>query len=274
MTTASKVFGALAFAAFYESCASNREFNPGGILLGLILLVLSGICGAAADSETKATRDADAKLRVEKALKGEDTYFYLYLRPFSITNRIPMKNPNLQHVQHSLHPERIQDFERVLAIALEKRGVPLIALGKPGEAVGAGRYQTDDGNWQSVFESLASVATAIVMVPSLHSGTLEEIKWLVNRKMIDKTVFLHPSRKGDIEWDSVLETYAGFGLHLPKNSPSATVFKLGDHGQPIATAPLEFLWRAQGGQLIQELAHAKTVNEYPKPSSEPGDIAS
>jgi hypothetical protein len=268
MKTVSKILGSLAFAAFYMSCASGHEFNPGGIIYGVVLVILSGLCAAMADSNTKVVKDADAKERVEKVMKGEDAYFYLYLRPFSITRRIPMKNPRLGQVQDSFRPDRVQDFERVLATALEKSGTPLIALGKPGEAVGAGRYQTSDENWQSVFDRLASVATAILMVPSTHTGTLVEIEWLVEHGMIGKTVFFQPPRKDAENWDSIVEAYAQHGLHLPKELTTSLIFKLGSDGQVVRTFPLSVLWSAQGGVVVQGLARLNGESAKPEQANQ------
>src|SRR5215475_5270005 len=102
MRTVSKILSALAFAAFYQSCASGQDLHPGGVVLALILVLLSRLFWRAADNEMTARRDADAKFLVESALKGENVFFYLYLRPFSITNKLPLRNPLLQSVQQSL----------------------------------------------------------------------------------------------------------------------------------------------------------------------------
>lgn len=254
MKRASTVLGSLAFAAFCDSCASGHEMSLGEMSFGLFLFGLAVFLYATSDSKLGHARNEDAKSRVAKVLAGEEAFFYLYLRPFNITNHLSMKNPSLQNVQDSLMPGRVQDFEHVLANTLELSGIPLIALGRPGETVGAGRYNTNDDNWESVFHALASAASGILVVPSLNSGTLYEVRWLVANNKISETVFLQPSGFPAGEWSDVTQAYREIGLFLIRDSASGKMFKLGPDGHVIYSIPLATLWNGPvGGQSIQSL---------------------
>jgi hypothetical protein len=266
MKTASSVFAFLAFGAFWQSCASNHNFNLGGAVIGLIFAILGAICASVADSDLKDQRDTDAKDRVEKVMKGEDSYFYLYLRPFSITNKVPMINPERTQVQDSLYPDRRLDFESVLTTALALRGIPLLALGKPGEAVGAGRYPTDDESWEDIFRKLGAAASGILVVPTLHPGTLLEVGWIVKNKQLSKTVFLQPDLGyGPEEWHTLVEKYSTMGICFPNSASSISnqMCKLDESGTIIATVPISTLWTPKGGAMVQEL---KLLLANPKPS--------
>jgi len=68
------------------------------------------------------------------------------------------------------YQEKPVDFERLLAIAVDSYA-PLIALGRPGEQVGAGRILTTEERWQEDFRKLAEAARLILLMPSAHPGT-------------------------------------------------------------------------------------------------------
>jgi hypothetical protein len=62
-------------------------------------------------------------------------------------------------------------FSSFLGGALTGRRAPLVALGKPGEAIGAGRIFTDDATWQADIATLMRRAKGILIVPSDRDGT-------------------------------------------------------------------------------------------------------
>ena len=74
--------------------------------------------------------------------------------------------------------DRTTDFERVVAEAVEN-GLPLVAFGRPGEQIGAGRIMTAEERWQEDIELLATAALVIFLFPSTRPGTLWETDWLI-----------------------------------------------------------------------------------------------
>ena len=70
---------------------------------------------------------------------------------------------------------------------------PVIALGKSGEQVGAGRVDVPDDRWQEAFTLMARSAHAIFLLPSERDGTYWEIDFLTcEPALLDRTVFLVP----------------------------------------------------------------------------------
>jgi len=84
------------------------------------------------------------------------------------------------------------DFETILAENLEP-GVRLIALGRPGEHVGAGRVVALEDSWQAAFHKLAARAEFIVAVPSTHEGTMWELRQIASdSELLGKTTLVIP----------------------------------------------------------------------------------
>ena len=133
------------------------------------------------------------------------------------------------------------DFERVLAEAAEK-GLPLVALGRPGEQIGAGRIMTSEERWKEDIELLATAALVIFLFPSTRPGTLWETDWLMQHAMIKKTIFvMPPMRKKSIFfksggqtydwrsiWPELVSTIRNRGIEFPKYEDKGELFTLGN----------------------------------------------
>jgi hypothetical protein len=219
-----------------------------GIFLGIIAAVLYGV----ADHSEQEEKDTDAHDRVQDVLDGKDSFYYLYLRPFSLTNKLKLTRPHARPVQDNLKPEPVRTLEAILERALRARGIPLLALGRPGEAIGAGRVKTTDEDWQRIFESLAKAATGFMVVPSLTSGTWWEIDWLVHNKLIRKTVFICPESVTQVEAKLIAVEYRKLGLRFPEDG-IGSILKLSENGDVIARFSVNILLTPNAGQLIQEM---------------------
>ena len=131
--------------------------------------------------------------------KGRQHNYFLYLRPFSSTGKIKikLKSKNYYHRVSGYKAKAYitdvwGDLETTLAEAVEPLGT-FLALGKPGEHLGAGRVFTDDSHWRDEFFRLAHGAKGILIVPSTHSGTKWEIEQLLyNPFLLYKTIFIIP----------------------------------------------------------------------------------
>jgi len=169
---------------------------------------------------------------------AEDEAFVLYLRTFGVTGQL-----NIGGV----------DFETSMAYNLTPM-MPMIALGHPGEALGAGRILTTDEHWREEILRLVRNATRIMLIPSHRDGTKWEIARLKEQDHFGKTIFAMPpeiqfgaGRYSD-EWNRAAAALTSIGLALPLHYASGLLFKLGPDGEIVDHAPL------QAQQFILELA--------------------
>jgi hypothetical protein len=191
-------------------------------------------------------RDRWAAAIDEKLADETGDLFTLYLRPFTSTGRvrIPLKSivlkrgviagpATVQDTQLGLTSRfkryvTFGDFETELADTVDSQA-PLVALGRPGEQVGAGRIESTDEDWRAKFRHLATRAVAIVVVPSLRSGTRAEIDAILSTpEWAVKTMFFVPPD------DTVLG--AGVGPHLEVGASPAPLGAL-----PLRDAAIEVL---------------------------------
>ena len=185
-------------------------------------------------------RDAEALTTYERVLKGETPYFYLYLRPFAVRNTLGINNQAKSFNPYAPNywlPNTF-DLEELLANALVAYG-PVLGLGAPGEAVGAGRLPSDEREWQAVILKLMHSAPRILVIPGSYVGTLWEIGQLKDASLLKKTVFvMPPSLEGseahdalDTYWRAAKEATQEIGIELPHYSPSGLVFSIGNDGR-------------------------------------------
>jgi len=172
--------------------------------------------------------------------KGTPERFGLYLRPFLSTGRIRI---NI----HRLYESVEVDFEMLFAYSL-KPYVPVIALGQPGEHVGAGRINTTDSDWQAVASSLIENAQCVYIVPSNRPGTLWEVQFLRQTRALSKAVFIMPpeARMADDKtlfskhWEETRQACAELGVQLPRHKRQGMLFNLYEDGSSLVkTAPLQ-----------------------------------
>lgn len=83
------------------------------------------------------------------------TPFALYLRPFNVTDRLGLQGLSSQWGG--------TDIEVLLAEACQSWG-KLLALGKEGKSIGAGRLRSDEESWRSMFHKLAKKARLIILI--------------------------------------------------------------------------------------------------------------
>jgi len=137
--------------------------------------------------------------------------------------------------------DRTTDFERVVAEAVEN-GLPLVAFGRPGEQIGAGRIMTSEERWKEDVALLATAALVIFLFPSTRPGTLWETDWLTQRKMLKKTIFVMPPiRKKSVFfksspqtydwrsiWPELASTMRNRGIEFPEYDHKGQLFTLGN----------------------------------------------
>lgn len=122
----------------------------------------------------------------------------LFLRPFLIDNAFRVRNPRVDGIAARIIP--FYDHILPARVSLDDglryhlRGYGgLVAIGAPGEVVGASRVRVGDEIWQNYFTALASQALVLVVFPGLRPGTLWEIGSIrKNPNLLAKTIFVLP----------------------------------------------------------------------------------
>ena len=124
----------------------------------------------------QSRRDKEALRLFTKVRSGE---FAVLLRPFFITNKMVV------YVDEGA-PFLLEET------LIEALSIPVLALGKPGEAYGAGRILSDEDNWRTVVVELLRRASIIICIPSGHVGTQWELDEILRNQYLGKTIFLMP----------------------------------------------------------------------------------
>ncbi|TXS95851.1 ankyrin repeat domain-containing protein [Parahaliea maris] len=177
--------------------------------------------------EDQKIHDQRAQQIVEEQLAGESAQqgFLLYLRAFSTTGKL--KSGDL-------------DFETALALG-EPRSLPLVALGGPGEHIGAGRALTTESNWRNVVLGLMDASTAIFIVPSLRGGTMWEMLQIREKHYLHKTIFILPPAqdpdKQRTKWQNICDEVVGFAIEFPGFREGGLMFTIGQDGFVAANQP-------------------------------------
>lgn len=157
----------------------------------------------------------------------------LYLRPFSITGQMKMDDgvfleiadqsaikeqhvPGTNEWQQTTIPiagfnigvsergslfEQGSDLESTIDQAMSGAG-HFIALGQPGEAIGAGRLPTLESEWRETFELMIDAATLCIVIPSANEGTRSEIEYIVDHNLLGKCCFFMPPAIGNFSYEA------------------------------------------------------------------------
>jgi hypothetical protein len=154
--------------------------------------------------------------------------FCLYLRPFVTTDKIRIGD---------------MDLETIVAYSVA-RICPMLALGHPGEHIGAGRIKTSDEHWQEEIMRLIENAKLIFIIPSHREGTLWEIRNLKQGKYLSKTIFIMPpnimfeQEPYEMQWHKAQDAAVRFDVQLPLYSREGILFRMNVDGTLARTIPL------------------------------------
>ena len=200
-------------------------------------------------------RDSHAAAVLRSVQAEQPCRYSLYLRGFATTGKDPQIVAGHDFTLRG-SPEPQQDMEAVLAEAMEPTA-PLIALGDPGEQIGAGRVRVPESEWETDFQKLAADAETILLRPSDTPGTLRECEWIVEQGLWDRTVLLMPLENTAYgwaaRWASAVARLRERGVELPSYRSCGMLFKLDGRGTLAVFRPIG---HAAGnlGPLITELA--------------------
>lgn len=180
----------LAISALHVYCAYWIVFESTGIAELLVAFALASALSR--PMHTLLNRIELAWLqkyrdhRANRIFNAELTVpFALYLRPFAVTDRLGFYGISAKWGG--------VDLEALLAHSCRSWG-ELLALGQPGEAIGAGRIVSSDEDWKNKFHLLAERAKIIIVIPAINEGTFFEIAWLKSNRLLRKTIFVMPPK--------------------------------------------------------------------------------
>lgn len=170
--------------------------------------------------------------------------FYLYLRAFETTGKLNV--PMYLRVRRKCIwvPQSLvtDDLESYTSLSVRKIA-PLIALGRPGESIGAGRVLDDTKHWQADIVTLMHRSKGILLIPSDRPGTLWEMDTLNREGLFSKVVFIMPPRTtGDydtsVRWEAARKAMAVHGLEAPQHQARGMLFRLDSDGRLATAEPL------------------------------------
>lgn len=224
----------------------------GSVLLGFVV-------NGARDLENKwieEKRNKSAEGLVSRVLaqveSGSAPDYVLFLRPFKGTGTLDTQSQG-----------EALDLETILARALRPRWLVGLGSHKEESLVGAGRVYFRDNEWWDRLRMLARHANAIIIVPSAHEGTLREIRWLHQERLLLKCVFVMPPTPSKGGWNVYVqssstvsfETYSAVdqatlwseasaalrdspGFELPPYDERGALLDVDADGRVIRVAPL------------------------------------
>lgn len=215
---------------------TDMDWWPGKIVVCLI----AGFCIHMAQKARLAQlktiqveRDGAAITVTTNVLNLVPRQFVLFLRPFSITRKLPVRNP--YNSFGFLWPGAVGepyeiDLESLLSNAFSSAN-PLIGLGKPGEAIGAGRLETSDSDWQVEFKKLVFVAQVILVVPAISSGVRWEIDFLKEHDLLTKCIFVMPPGLGEGFAETWQCSIGQLPIEMPPYSSKGMLYSVDSSGR-------------------------------------------
>lgn len=159
--------------------------------------------------------------------------FTLFLRPFLVTNRLGVLRRVRQFFTSMIlirnDVDTTIDFETLLRGATDKEH-QLVGLGKPGEAIGAGRVAVEDAVWRETLTPLVDRAQEIYVIPGSRPGILWELGLLRDRGALRKSIFIMPPELTAAQWRECVELAAAIPYRLPRYDHAGRFFTIEDDG--------------------------------------------
>lgn len=232
-----KVFSFIALYILWAMASEQKNNMDPTIFLLLpvygIAYLLASFLNIGHKSKIQVERDILARDIFLGVLRGEKHKFFLYLRPFKVTN-------NQLYGLFLFDPTIKTDFEEKLTNFLIDKGL-LIGLGTQFEAIGAGRVNTTEEEWREQILKCMKAASCIFLIPSHQPGTFWEIEQIVKLNFLSKTIFITPYLGSYTanDWYQIKRLLLDkFGFDIP-NFSKGLMFTLDEKGNhyklPIAS---------------------------------------
>ena len=217
-------------------------------------------------------RSKNALSTYRALVQGERPTYCLYLRPFLTSNRLVVANSRY-HRKFWPSMDRFfgprMDLENVLAVGLESRQHPLIAIGETGFQLGAAKLLSHERDWKRVFVTLASGSAAILMVPLPKPSTLWELEYLLaHPELLEKTLFIMPKRlrlgvteRLEPYWAEMCQWMSTRGVNFPAMRPGGGFFILRNGGRVLRQVDGGGFDVDYIGQIVSALVFARNLDE-------------
>jgi hypothetical protein len=225
------------------------------ILIGsLVSSFIGGLASFAPSRLVQRSRDDVADAIRQGLLAGDpavrEQSYALYVRPFAVTRKFfeePLQKPYVPPVLPAYYGRRNAELEEIVSDVTWPLAIPLIALGKPGEAFGAGRLKSSNKDWKEDAAALIEGSDFLFVVPSNREGTMWELQQIMEKKILHHCIFLMPWQVGhpygSQDWHETMAACAEIGLLLPPWTAQGALFLTDRHGG----------WLVQ--EHLQELVH-------------------
>jgi tetratricopeptide (TPR) repeat protein len=186
-----------------------------------------------------------------------------YLRPLITSGRLMLQNkfrdPSALVVQYEREPDQMT-LEGVLNRVLAPH-FDFLAIGGRPEGYGPSRILMTPGiDWKDVFkiffEDSALAPILVLIVPHRSDGVHWEAKQLIERRALDKTLFVMPPTSERFNaaamWTDGRLLLADHGLQLPPYDPAGMFVRLHPNGAVAESWPFEIVW---SNTLVERIDH-------------------
>lgn len=215
-------------------------FSLVGIEIGFyFLFLMMGLKSRTSDRLSwQIARNNEAHVIMDAISKDIPSRFILYLRPFDWIGALPIVNPQYCPKDDPYAELATIDLEEFLVRGVPNR-IPIIALGFHDDSIGAGRYSTNDANWQSDVKLLAMKSEFIFIMPLFSSGTMWEIGMLKNLHILNKTIIIMPPSVGPFRltlenrWQKARAVMKKMDITLPDYRNSGSLITFNSRGDSI-----------------------------------------
>jgi hypothetical protein len=230
----------------YQKFAQAMGGTSVVVIAGLAMVALSAWMRRRLQKMWQAENDrvaAGVQARLAANAGARVPEFYLYLRAFETTGRLNVPLfLRLRKLSIGFNSLVTNDLESYVSQAIGRVG-PLVALGHPGETIGAGRILTGEEHWRTDIVTLMKRAKGILLVPSDRPGTLWEIDTLKQEGLLGHVIFVMPPRsKGQHDtkerWESTRQTLRDRGLETPDYDERGMLFVVEADGRVSNVEPL------------------------------------
>jgi hypothetical protein len=239
----------------------SQKFVVAGALFPLILVAgrnAASLFYRAGRRKRQIKRDMKATILLNRLQAGHHEAFTLYLRSFAEEEKMSRKK-GLGWFLFFEGDIYLLDRESIeLMISAEVNAdFPMIAMGRPGEKLGAGRLPAVDADWEALILFLMERATLIVTIPSTSKGVIWEMEILSGRYP-EKSIYVMPPKKyyarsavsAEQHWQSTREALLFRGIFLPEYSKRGALFMLGSDNRVAHSCDFE---KRFGGTRLNEL---------------------
>jgi hypothetical protein len=243
------------------------------VATGAALVLASGVIGKKIDAQRKkhiySLKNYEFATDIETIRRKMelDKDFYLFLRPLDIAGTIQFSN------QFDENPRVLISFEEALSRSLDSSGQRTVfCVGDGKEHWGVANIIFNDEEWKKEIIKLFKACVAIISIPGLTSGCLNESTLIRNvPNLLKKTVFVIPpiscyrevnnKKKIDVAeyFEEVRSKHADIGISIPKSQIDTGVFftvdsTSGNLYRQLGWQNLEFkqVHKSSGGSIRSE----------------------